>query len=191
MSAYNASALKRFFDVVLALVVLPIALPLVLLAFLVVLIFSGGPALFIQERVGLHGKVFYIYKVRTLKNGTADPMAGMRHDDPHFITLGRLIRRWRIDELPQIWNILKGDMSWVGPRPERPEIVSECLVSLANYNQRHDCLPGITGWAQVHAPNATPEENGDKLVYDLEYVHQASFSKDLKILFTTVFVMFR
>lgn len=191
MSAYNASAMKRFFDVVLALVVLPIALPLVLLAFIVVLILSGGPALFVQERVGLNGKVFRIYKVRTLKNGTADPMAGMRRDDPHFIPVGRLIRRWRIDELPQIWNILKGEMSWVGPRPERPEIVADCLVKLPEYDKRHNCLPGITGWAQIHAPNATPEENADKLVYDLEYVRQASFGKDLKIIFTTVFVMFR
>ena len=191
MNSYPNSALKRLADISFSLVVLPFALFLVVLGSIAILATQGSKVLFTQKRVGRDGKEFKLYKLRTLKLNANDDLSGMRKNDPDIIWVGWFLRAWRIDELPQIYNILIGDMSWVGPRPERPHIVAKCIEEIPNYGKRHQVLPGITGWAQVHAPNATPEENGDKLVYDLEYVHQASLSKDLKILFTTVFVMFR
>ena len=191
MNSYPNSALKRLADISFSLVVLPFALFLVVLGSIAILATQGSKVLFTQKRVGKDGKEFKLYKLRTLKLNANNDLSGMRKNDPDIIWVGWFLRAWRIDELPQIYNILRGDMSWVGPRPERPHIVAKCIEEIPNYGKRHQVLPGITGWAQVHAPNATPEENGDKLVYDLEYVHQASLSKDLKILFTTVFVMFR
>ena len=191
MNSYPNSALKRLADVSFSLVVLPFALFLVVLGSIAILATQGSKVFFTQKRVGRDGKEFMLYKLRTLKLNADNDLSGMRKKDPDIIWVGWFLRAWRIDELPQIFNILKGDMSWVGPRPERPHIVAKCIEEIPNYGKRHQVLPGITGWAQVHDPNATPEENGDKLVYDLEYVHQASLSKDLKILFTTVFVMFR
>ena len=191
MNSYPNSALKRLADVSFSLVVLPFALFLVVLGSIAILATQGSKVFFTQKRVGRDGKEFTLYKLRTLKLNADNDLSGMRKKDPDIIWVGWFLRAWRIDELPQIFNILTGDMSWVGPRPERPHIVAKCIEEIPNYGKRHQVLPGITGWAQVHAPNATPEENADKLVYDLEYVHQASLSKDLKILFTTVFVMFR
>jgi lipopolysaccharide/colanic/teichoic acid biosynthesis glycosyltransferase len=164
---------------------------LVVLGSIAILATQGSKVFFTQKRVGRDGKEFRLYKLRTLKLNANNDLSGMRKKDPDIIWVGWVLRAWRIDELPQIFNILKGDMSWVGPRPERPHIVAKCIEEIPNYGKRHQVLPGITGWAQIHDPNATPEDNGSKLVYDLEYVHQASFSKDLKILFTTVFVIFR
>jgi lipopolysaccharide/colanic/teichoic acid biosynthesis glycosyltransferase len=191
MNSYPNSAIKRLADVSFSLVVLPFALFLVVLGSIAILATQGSKVFFTQKRVGRDGKEFRLYKLRTLKLNANNDLSGMRKKDPDIIWVGWVLRAWRIDELPQIFNILKGDMSWVGPRPERPHIVAKCIEEIPNYGKRHQVLPGITGWAQIHDPNATPEENGSKLVYDLEYVHQASFSKDLKILFATVFVIFR
>lgn len=191
MNSYPDSAIKRLADISFSLVVLPFALFLVVLGSIAILATQGSKVFFTQTRVGRDGKEFTLYKLRTLKLNATNDLSGMRKQDPDIIWVGWFLRAWRIDELPQIFNILKGDMSWVGPRPERPHIVAKCIEEIPDYGKRHQVLPGITGWAQIHDPNATPEENENKLVYDLEYVHQASFSKDLKILFTTVFVILR
>lgn len=191
MNSYPNSAIKRLADISFSLVVLPFALFLVVLGSIAILATQGSKVFFTQKRVGRDGREFTLYKLRTLKLNANNDLSGMRKQDPDIIWVGWFLRAWRIDELPQIFNILKGDMSWVGPRPERPHIVAKCIEEIPDYGKRHQVLPGITGWAQIHDPNATPEENENKLVYDLEYVHQASFSKDLKILFTTVFVILR
>jgi lipopolysaccharide/colanic/teichoic acid biosynthesis glycosyltransferase len=110
----------------------------------------------------------------------------MRKNDPDIIWVGWVLRAWRIDELPQIYNILRGEMSWVGPRPERPHIVDQCILNISNYSMRHEVLPGITGLAQIKNPSATPIENSEKLQYDLEYLRRASLGLDLKIVWKTL-----
>jgi lipopolysaccharide/colanic/teichoic acid biosynthesis glycosyltransferase len=167
----------------------PVALPLMGLGVLLTAITSRGPVFFSQTRTGLRGKPFQLYKIRTLKVGTSDPNAGMHKNDPSVEYFGHFLRRWRIDELPQIWNILKGEMSWVGPRPERPELIEAHYGSLPHYHRRHEALPGITGWAQVHRPDATPDEAALKLPYDLAYVEEATLGMDLQILVRTVTAM--
>ena len=122
--------------------------------------------------------------------GTTDDLAGMRSLDSDSFFVGRILRAWRIDELPQIWNILKGEMSWVGPRPERPHIVARCELEIPNYGLRHQILPGITGLAQVKMPDATPNDNKDKLLFDLKYSESASFWFDLKILRQTIRIVY-
>lgn len=186
MNAYHRSALKRLFDLAVSVVVLPFAFPAVVLGSILVLVTTGGPFIYRQRRIGFKGKEFTIYKLRTLKQSAKDDLSGMRPNDPDLIRVGQFLRIWRIDELPQILNIVKGEMSWVGPRPERPHIVARCAEEIANYSKRHDVLPGITGLAQIHNPDATPNENAEKLAFDLEYVQKASFWLDLKILWKTI-----
>ena len=186
MNAYHRSALKRLFDLAVSVVVLPFAFPAVVLGSILVLVTTGGPFIYRQRRIGFKGKEFTIYKLRTLKQSAKDDLRGMRPNDPDLIRVGQFLRIWRIDELPQILNILKGEMSWVGPRPERPHIVARCLESIPDYSLRHEVLPGITGLAQIKNPNATPNENSEKLDFDLEYCANASIGMDLKILWKTV-----
>lgn len=186
MNAYHRSALKRLFDLAVSVVVLPFAFPAVVLGSILVLVTTGGSFIYRQRRIGFTGKEFTIYKLRTLKQSANDDLSGMRPNDPDLIRVGQFLRIWRIDELPQILNILKGEMSWVGPRPERPHIVARCAEEIANYSKRHDVLPGITGLAQIHNPDATPNDNAEKLAFDLEYVQKASFWLDLKILWKTI-----
>jgi lipopolysaccharide/colanic/teichoic acid biosynthesis glycosyltransferase len=189
MSPYLRAPYKRILDVVICIGALPVAFPLFLLGLLLTGITSKGPLVFSQVRTGRSGQPFTLYKIRTLKVGTTDRNAGMRKDDPSVEFFGYFLRRWRIDELPQMWNILKGEMSWVGPRPERPELIEGRYGTLPQYHRRHEALPGITGWAQVHFPDATPDEAERKLPFDLEYVDNASLAMDLRILLRTVNVM--
>jgi|688.fasta_scaffold657840_2 lipopolysaccharide/colanic/teichoic acid biosynthesis glycosyltransferase len=186
MNSYSNSALKRLGDISFSLVVLPFALFLVVLGAIAILATQGSKVLFTQKRVGRDGKEFVMYKLRTLKLNAKDDLSGMRKNDPDIIWVGWVLRAWRIDELPQIFNILKGDMSWVGPRPERPHIVAKCIEEIPNYGKRHVVLPGITGWAQIHHPDATPNDNLLKLPYDLEYVEKAGFKFDALIIWKTL-----
>ena len=186
MNTYPNSSLKRVLDLVLSVAVSPFALILVFLSCAAVYLTDGGPVIYKQLRVGLGGKPFTMYKIRTLKRTASDDFSGMRASDPDLLKVGTFLRLWRIDELPQILNILKGDMSWVGPRPERPHIVDQCILDISNYTMRHEVLPGITGLAQIKNPNATPSENPEKLQYDLEYSRRASLGLDLKILWKTL-----
>ena len=186
MNTYPKSSLKRLLDWVLSVAVAPFALVLVFLGCAAVYLTDGGPVIYKQLRVGLGGKPFTMFKIRTLKRTASDDFSGMRASDPDLLKVGTFLRLWRIDELPQILNILKGDMSWVGPRPERPHIVDQCILDISNYTMRHEVLPGITGLAQIKNPNATPSENSDKLQYDLDYSRRASLGLDLKILWKTL-----
>lgn len=186
MNTYPKSTIKRVLDLVLSVALAPFAMVLVSLGCIAVYITDGGPVIYKQLRVGLGGKPFTMYKLRTLKLNAKDDLSGMRKNDPDIIWVGWVLRAWRIDELPQIYNILRGEMSWVGPRPERPHIVDQCILNISNYSMRHEVLPGITGLAQIKNPSATPIENSEKLQYDLEYLRRASLGLDLKIVWKTL-----
>ncbi len=180
---------KRSLDVVLATVGLLLAAPLMVVTALVIRATSDGPALYFQERVGQHGRVFTVHKFRSMvvnaEAGTGAVWA--REDDPRITGLGRWLRRTRLDELPQLWNILLGDMSFVGPRPERPEFVRQLARDITYYGQRHAVRPGLTGWAQVrYTYGASVEDALMKLQYDLFYIKNMSLALDLFIIFSTL-----
>jgi lipopolysaccharide/colanic/teichoic acid biosynthesis glycosyltransferase len=186
MNTYLQGFSKRALDLVLSLLLLPVAAVLILVGVLLVGFTSRGPIFFTQERIGRGGQAFQIYKIRTLQVGENGDLAGMKKGDPSILLVGRWLRRWRIDELPQLVNIIAGDMSWVGPRPERPHLVAKFSEMDVTYMNRHQALPGITGWAQVHYPDATPNENLKKLPLDLEYIERASLAMDVRILWKTI-----
>jgi sugar transferase (PEP-CTERM system associated) len=170
---------------VLLLVVLPI-LPFVILA---VKLDSRGPVLYRQKRVGLDGKVFYCYKFRTMRqDAEADTGATWAtDDDPRITKVGKFLRTTRLDEVPQLWCVVKGDMSFVGPRPERPEFVEMLAQEIPFYAVRNAVRPGITGWAQVrYKYGNTVADSKEKLQYDLYYIKNMSLGLDLMIMFQTV-----
>jgi sugar transferase (PEP-CTERM system associated) len=183
---------KRAFDLVLASIGFVLAAPLTVLTALAVYLDSDGPILYCQERVGENGKVFTVYKFRSMrvdaeKAGT--PMWATDHDD-RVTRVGRIIRMTRLDELPQLWNVLRGDMSFVGPRPERPFFVEQLANEIPFYQQRHAVKPGLTGWAQVkYQYGSSIEDAMEKLRYDLYYIKHLSVALDLSIVFDTVKVI--
>ncbi len=192
LSPYAMSHTKRWFDVAFSLCVLPVAVLLLLPVFLVYPVFGGWSLIFRHYRVGLDGKRFYLYKVRSLKKNHNNPRAGMVKGDGTVIpVMGVFLRQTRLDELPQIWNILRGDMSWVGPRPEQLDFVADCITKYPAYDARHAVKPGITGLAQVHNPNATIDDHQEKLVYDLAYIQTASLWGDIQILWRSVGVVLK
>ena len=179
---------KRSFDLTASVVLLTLTLPLMLITALAIYFNSGGPILYRQERVGAHGKAFTILKFRSMttdaeRDGT--PQWAQQNDD-RTTRIGRIIRKLRIDELPQVFNVFMGDMSFVGPRPERPFFVETLAKEIPYYESRHSVKPGITGWAQVrYAYGASVEDAVEKLQYDLYYVKNHSLFLDLMILFQT------
>jgi sugar transferase (PEP-CTERM system associated) len=180
---------KRLVDVVAATVGIVLSLPLALLAIVGIRITSPGPVLYRQKRVGQHGRVFVLYKFRSMRvdaeSGTGAVWAS--RNDCRVTPFGRFLRRTRIDELPQLWNVVRGDMSLVGPRPERPEFVTALSRDIPFYGQRHMVKPGVTGWAQVSYSYADSVESTlEKLQYDLFYIKNLSLSLDLFILFKTI-----
>jgi sugar transferase (PEP-CTERM system associated) len=183
---------KRSFDICVASVLLVLALPLMIIAALIIRCESGGPVIYRQERVGRAGKPFTLLKFRSMRaDAESDGRARWAQtNDPRVTPFGRFMRRSRIDELPQLWNVLKGEMSFVGPRPERPCFVAELERDIPYYAARHSVKPGITGWAQVrYSYGASTEETVRKLQYDLYYVKNHSLLLDLFILFETVRVV--
>ncbi len=182
---------KRVFDICIALFLLIISSPLLVLAAIVIRLDSSGPVIYAQKRVGLHGSIFTLYKFRSMhhdaeKNGAV----WAKVNDERVTKCGKYMRKLRIDELPQLWNILKSDMSLIGPRPERVEFVQELEKSIQGYGLRHSVKPGLTGLAQVCYPYAASEEDAkNKLEYDLYYINNMSLSLELKILFKTVGVI--
>ena len=182
---------KRAFDVLLALVGLVLALPFMLLTAIAVSLESGWPVLYRQERVGENGRVFTLNKFRSMrKDAEQGTPIWARAEDDRVTRVGRFIRKTRLDELPQLWNVLRGDMSFVGPRPERPFFVDQLAEQVPFYEQRHAVKPGITGWAQVkYRYGASFEDSLEKLRYDLYYVKHLSIPFDLTILFDTVKVV--
>ncbi len=180
---------RRVANFSVALVALVVSLPLLPFIVLAVKLGSPGPALYRQKRVGRQGKVFYCYKFRTMRqDAEADTGATWALDsDPRITRVGRLLRSSRLDEIPQLWCVLKGDMHFVGPRPERPEFVEWLSREIPYYGERHVVRPGITGWAQVqYKYGNTLADAREKLQYDLFYIKNASLGLDVLILFQTV-----
>ncbi len=186
-----AAALRRCLDVVASLILLLMTLPLMLLTAIAVRLDSPGPVFYRQQRVGLHGRVFTLLKFRSMK---VDAEQGRplwaAPNDPRITRVGAFIRATRIDELPQILCVLRGEMSFVGPRPERPHFVEQLAQAIPLYRHRSAVKPGITGWAQVNFPyGASVEDAREKLSYDLYYVKNRSLFLDLLILISTVRVI--
>ena len=184
------TAAKRAIDIIVAAVGLVVGLPLMALIAVVVKLSSKGPALYHQQRVGVDGRIFTVHKFRSMREdaeAVSGPVWAAKHGDPLTTSVGGFLRRSRLDELPQLWNVLNGDMSFVGPRPERPEFVAELKGQIPYYGQRHVIRPGITGWAQVrYTYGATVEDAVQKLQYDLFYIKNMSIPLDLFIIFETL-----
>lgn len=183
--------LKRAMDVMISLALLVLTLPLTLLAALLVRIESPGEVIYKQSRVGLYEKEFTVYKFRSMrkdaeKNGAVWAAA----NDARITRFGRIMRKTRIDELPQLWNVLKGDMSFIGPRPERMTFVGDLRKQIPYYSLRHTVKPGLTGWAQVSYPyGASVEDARKKLEYDLYYIKNISILLDMRIILKTLGVV--
>jgi sugar transferase (PEP-CTERM system associated) len=184
---------KRAGDFVGSLVLLVLLAPLLALLGLLVKLTSPGPVVYRQERVGEKGRVFPLLKFRSMRAGaeaTTGPVWAAEGHDPRVTRVGRLLRRFRLDELPQLVNVLNGEMSFVGPRPERPHFVDTLRRIVPYYDERHNVKPGITGWAQIKfGYGATIEDSERKLQFDLYYVKNMSFFLDLAIMLDTIKVM--
>src|SRR5262249_19946024 len=177
-------AVKRAFDVIFASIGLLAGLPIMALIALAVKLTSRGSVLYHQERVGLNGAVFVLHKFRTMQPDaeSATGPVWSSANDARVTRIGRFLRGARLDELPQLWNVLCGEMSLVGPRPERPTFVQELQAQIPYYGQRHVVKPGLTGWAQVrYTYGASVEDAVEKLQYDLYYIKNLSFALDLVI----------
>jgi sugar transferase (PEP-CTERM system associated) len=183
---------KRIFDVVFSLSLLILALPILMISSLIILFESGFPIIYSQERVGLNGEIFSIYKLRSMQNDAEEkgkPVWALLKDD-RITRFGRIIRKFRIDELPQLFSVLNGKMSLVGPRPERHYFVEKLIQELPFYEVRQSVKPGITGWAQVrYHYGSTVEDSAEKLQYDLYYVKNNSIVLDFIVLFKTIGVV--
>src|SRR2546425_118456 len=200
---------RRLLNVVIASVILMLTLPLMITIAVLIKITSHGPVLFTQRRVGLDrrdlrnaggnarrhadygGQTFTMYKFRTMRvNVEAAPEVWAQRDDPRVTAVGRVLRKFRLDELPQLWNVVVGDMNIVGPRPEQLTIFASLREQILEYSRRQCVLPGITGWAQItRAYDSSVDDVREKLTYDLEYIRHRSALEDLKIMLLTPAVM--
>ncbi len=187
-----SSVFKRIFDITASLILLLLTLPLVLLTAILIKLESRGPAFYRQRRVGLYGQGYDVVKLRSMRQDAELPGVAVwaEQDDPRITRIGRIIRKLRIDELPQCWSVLKGEMSFVGPRPERPQFVDDLEQHLPFYAERHMVKPGITGWAQINYPyGASTDDARQKLEYDLFYAKNYSPFLDILILLQTIRVV--
>ena len=182
--ARRRAALKAVAEYPVAALLAVLAAPVVLLALATTKLTSRGPAIYSQTRVGRGGRVFTIYKIRTMYHD-CESLTGPRWSvpgDPRITRLGGVFRKLHVDELPQLWNVLRGDMALVGPRPERPEIVDQLVESVPSYHARHVVRPGITGYAQIHLP---PDSNlrsvRNKVAYDRFYIRKMGVGFDLYV----------
>lgn len=183
---------SRALDLTAAVVLLAIAMPIMLVAVIAIFIEDGMPVLYRQERVGFRGRVFTVYKFRSMvKNAEADGRAQWAGAHDQRVTrTGRLFRKLRVDELPQLFNVLRGDMSLVGPRPERPEFVERLSQTIPYYHERHVVKPGLTGWAQLCYPYGSSDRDAlEKLQFDLYYIKHKSLVFDLMVLLQTAEVV--
>jgi len=184
-------SVKRVFDVVVALAIGVFALPLIVVGVVLVKMTSRGSAFYSQIRLGLNGRPFHIYKIRSMvedseKNGACWSTPG----DPRVTRVGRFLRKTHIDELPQLWNVLCGDMSLVGPRPERPEFVPSLEQAIPHYRERLQVRPGLTGLAQVQLPPDTDLDSvRRKLACDLFYIRRLGLWLDIRLIFVTSFYL--
>ncbi|WP_084404913.1 TIGR03013 family XrtA/PEP-CTERM system glycosyltransferase [Aliagarivorans taiwanensis] len=186
---YLRSSLDWIFNTVLAMVVSLLTWPMMLLTIIFIKLEEGfkAPVLYSQERIGLNGRPFNIYKFRSMRtDAERDGAKWAQKEDPRVTKVGNFIRKYRIDELPQLYNVFRGDMGFVGPRPERPAFVKELVLNIPYYNQRHNVKPGLTGWAQLKYPYGSSEADSlEKLKFDLYYIKHRSFLLDLLILVRT------
>ena len=183
---------KRVFDIIFAVVLIIVSAPVMLITGILILLESGGPMLYLQERVGLNGRLFSVVKFRSMRTDAekdGKPRWAAAGDD-RVTRVGRVIRKLRIDELPQLFTVLAGDMSLVGPRPERPFFVDKLTQEIPYYSVRLSVKPGLTGWAQVrYHYGASMEDSAEKLQFDLYYVKNHSWFLDLVVLFETIGVV--
>ena len=178
--------IKRCIDVVAVLATAPAVLIVILIAAAAIMLVEGGPVLFIQERVGRGGRIFRMLKLRTMKVHSSGQQIATQKNDPRITALGQFLRQSHIDELPQLWNVLVGDMTLIGPRPEQPLLVAQYREKLPSYDVRQAVRPGLSGWAQVNYGYAADlEETARKLDYDLEYVTRCGPAIDMLIVFRT------
>lgn len=180
---------KRLTDFFLSIVLLIPAIPICLISAIFIILETNGNPLYVQERVGLNGDKFKIYKLRSMySDAEKDGHKWAEKEDSRITKVGSIIRKTRIDELPQLINIIKGEMAIIGPRPERPEFIEEFLNEIPDFNDRLAVKPGITGWAQVNGGyELSPKE---KLKYDQYYIEHENFKLDILILFKTIKVVF-
>jgi len=185
--------LKRVIDIFLAIILMVVLMPVFFLTAFLIVIDSRGPVFYSQARKGLNDKVFYVHKFRSMAVDAEKEGAKWAEDnDPRVTRVGKFIRKARIDELPQLWNVLKGEMSFIGPRPERPEFIHQLEKEIPYYDLRHLVMPGITGWAQVMYPyGASVEDAREKLQYDLFYIKNFSLLLDFVILMKTLRIVLR
>jgi sugar transferase (PEP-CTERM system associated) len=182
---------KRASEFALSLIGLILLSPVILVLSLLIKIDSRGPVFYKQERVGERGKIFKLIKFRSMvQNAEANGPVWAEQNDKRITRVGRWMRKWRLDEIPQMFNVLKGDMSFVGPRPERPFFVEKLRKQIPFYDQRFSVRPGVTGWAQIKYPyGATNKDALEKLKYDLYYIKNLSLLYDLIIIFETIKVV--
>ena len=189
---WTRTFVKRCFDLVVGTVLLLVAMPVMVLTALLIVLEDGAPIFYSQERVGRGGRPFRVIKFRSMRRDTekdGKPRWASSNDD-RVTRIGRFIRKLRIDELPQLFNVLNGDMSLVGPRPERPYFVDQLTQQIPFYAVRHCVKPGVTGWAQVrYQYGASVDDAAEKLQYDLYYVKNHSLILDTLVLFETVRVV--
>ena len=185
--SFNAAS-KRLVDIFGATVALLLFSPIMLVVALLIKLTSSGPVIFSQERVGLHNRPFQMYKFRSMavQKPSEEKNAWTTKNDPRVTPVGKFIRKTSIDELPQLWNILKGDMSLVGPRPERPHFVEKFREEIPRYMVKHQVRPGLTGWAQVNGYRGDTSIT-KRIEYDLYYIENWSLGLDFKIIFLTFF----
>lgn len=182
-------AYQRFFDILLSLIGLIIGIPIILFFGMLIKIEDNGPIMYKQERLGKYGEEFYVYKLRSMRTDAEKFGAQWAEkDDPRVTKVGKFIRKTRIDEIPQLFNILKGDMGIIGPRPERSFFIKEFEESYPNFVYRLAIKPGLTGWAQVNGGYEI--DPGEKLKYDLYYIRNRSLLLDIKIVLMTAKVIF-
>jgi exopolysaccharide biosynthesis polyprenyl glycosylphosphotransferase len=183
--------LKRLFDILFTVLVSPLLVAITVIVSLAIRLDTPGPILFRQKRVGFHGKTFWLYKFRSMRHDDSEirtRFAGK--SDDRVTRVGRLIRRTRIDEIPQFWNVFRGEMSIIGPRPEQHGFVAQFSESIPYYSFRHAVRPGITGWAQVtHGYAADENQTRVKLAYDFFYIRNFSFWLDINIFVKTFYIL--
>jgi len=180
---------KRFIDLVMVLLASPAALLTIVTIAILVAAMTGRPIFFVQDRVGRNGRVFKMMKLRTMQPHPAKESIATAKNDCRITGIGKFLRRSHLDELPQLWNVLRGDMTLIGPRPEQPALVARYAVAIPHYELRHLVTPGLSGWAQVYYGYASDEhETRDKLAFDLFYVQHFGPAMDLKILARTIWV---
>ena len=184
---------KRSMDILVSLLILLVGMPVWILTAIAVKLTSKGPMFFVQDRVGKNGSVFRMAKFRSMYTDDRRGPTWTEENDPRVTPVGRFIRKTHLDEIPQLWNVLKGEMSLVGPRPEQPHYVDKFTQMLPYYRRRHKVRPGVTGWWQVKVKSnpESLEEIKNRLRYDFFYIENMSFKLDLEIMVRTVFVMLR